>query len=131
MLGFFGFSLHAANIPPCKNKNFEKYCFFIKKKQKNPKICVSFFFTNLHRVLYMSLPFRQKRQIQNWIKFTFAKSQLKFWDFSITSHCPNAKAPKFQLRFCEGKFCPILDLTFFLKGRETYREPYVNWKTKI
>ena len=129
MLGFLGLSYHAENIPPFKNQNFEKknhfYFFwkFSKKNQKILKISVSNFCFPIYIGLYICLSaFEKKDQIQNWIKFTFVKSQLKFWDFSITSHCPNAKAPKFQLRFCGGKFYPILDLIFFSqRQRDIYR----------
>jgi len=119
-----------------KNKTSKKspFIFFKCSKlfQKILKISVSNFCFSIYTGLYICLPaFQKKYQIQNWIKFTFAKSQLKFWGFSIRAMGGYAKIPKFQPRFCEGKCYPILDLIFFWKGRETYREPYVNWKTKI
>ena len=123
MLGLLGLSYHAGNIPPFKNQNFEYIYFFFFSSKHSQNFSYTFLFPNLHRALYMSLPFRKKYQIQNWIKFTSAKSQLKFWDFSITSYCPNAKAPKFQLRFCGSKFYPILDLILFTKAERHIKSP--------
>ena len=128
-----GLSYHAANIPPFKNQNFEKFIFIFWKIFKTfsriIKISVSNFYFLIYIGLYICLSaFQKKYQIQNWIQFTFATSQLKLWGFSIRAMGGYAKIPKFQLRFCEGKLYPILDLIFFLKGRETYREPYVNRK---
>ena len=85
MLGLLGLSYHAGNIPSFKNQNFEKKNVEnFQKFQNIIKISVSNFSFPIYTGLSICLSaFQKKYQIQNWIKFTFAKSQLKFLGFSI------------------------------------------------
>ena len=83
---------------------FGLFFFFTKKKIKNKYTKKYFAILIRMSCLYVSLPFRNSFQIQNRLKFTLTRSQLKSCGFSITCHCPNAKTQKFQLLFCEGEF---------------------------
>ena len=65
MLGLFGLSLHAANIPFWKNQNFEKYFLFfwknIKKIKKKSKISISMKKITLYKKLFIGLSAFKKK----------------------------------------------------------------------
>ena len=68
MLGCFSFWLHAENIPSLKNQNFD---FFLDFSKTFFKYILLFFIYSLHKsFLYVSLPFRNRFQIPNRMKFT-------------------------------------------------------------
>jgi len=58
MLGFFGISFHAANIPQCKIQSFERKKS--KRFQKSPKISVSVYFQLAYIELSLCLSAFQK-----------------------------------------------------------------------
>jgi len=106
MLGFFGFWLHAENLPSLKNQNFEKYfwIFFGIFKKKNRKIDIIFFLHILSiGAFYMSL----------YLSETVFKSKIG-WNWPSQNHQKRAKIAKspkilkFQLRIDRRQTINIL-----------------------
>ena len=112
--------LNLKKIKISKNTFVIFCCFFqfqnILYKHSQISVGINFLGSNFHRALSVSLPFRQKNQIQNWIKFTFAKSQVNCLGFFITVII---KPKKINCDFAKVNCIQFWIRNCFMKGRET------------